>query len=147
MNNSKSSQPKLLDRVRHICRLKHYSYSTEKTYVTPKGFRRWIRRFIRYHHTRHPLHMNATHVKAFLSYLAVKRKVSASTQNQAMNALVFLYRDVLDVDLGDFSGAIRAKRPKRLPVVLTRTERGSATRTRHASAGRKSPLPSRSQNG
>jgi len=106
----------LLDQVREVLRLKHYSLRTEETYVG------WIKRFIFFHQKRHPREMGAPEVQAFLSHLAVQGQVAASTQNQALNALVFLYHQVLDQDLGDFAAFVRAKRPARLPVVLSRDE-------------------------
>ena len=107
--------PKLIDRMRQIMRVKHYSLRTEKSYV------HWVRRYIFYHNKRHPQEMGAGEVQSFLSYLAVNQRVSASTQNQALNALVFLYKHVLKKELGAID-AVRAWRPKRLPVVLTREE-------------------------
>lgn len=97
-------------------RFKHYSLRTERTY------REWIKRFIFFHGKRHPREMGAFEVERFLSDLAVTRKVAASTQNQAFNALLFLYREVLHEDLGQIGEVERAKRPERLPVVLTREE-------------------------
>ncbi len=107
---------KLLDRVREAIRLKHYSYRTEKTYV------QWIRRYILFHNKRHPSEMNVPEIEAFLTHLAVEGKVAASTQNQAFNAILFLYREVLRQELEGPIDAIRAKRPKRLPVVLSPDE-------------------------
>ena len=107
-------KPKLLDQVRNTLRLKHYSLDTEKAYVG------WIKRFIFFHEKRHPLDMGADEIRNFLTYLAVSDKVAASTQNQALNAIVFLYKQVLHKDPGDFSSAVRAKCPQRLPVVLTK---------------------------
>jgi len=101
--------------MRRIVRVKHYSLRTEKSYV------HWVRRYIFYHNKRHPQEMGAGEVQSFLSYLAVNQRVSASTQNQALNALVFLYKHVLKKELGAID-AVRAWRPKRLPVVLTREE-------------------------
>jgi len=92
------------------------SFRTEKTYL------HWIRRYIRHHGRRHPREMGATEVEAFLTSLAVDRQVSASTQNQALAAILFLYRDVLEIELPWLTEVIRAKRPQRLPVVLTRSE-------------------------
>src|SRR2546422_2260645 len=106
---------RLLDQVREVIRFKHYSIRPEDAYV------QWIKRFIFFHGKRHPREMGATEIEAFLTDLAVRRKVAASTQNQALNALVFLYKEVLHVELGEFS-AVRAKRPGRLPVVLTKAE-------------------------
>ena len=107
---------KLLDQVRETIRLKHYSRSTEKTYVL------WIKRFILFHQKRHPLEMGEREIEAFLSSLALQGKVSASTQNQAFNALLFLYRQVLHKELEESIQAVRAKRPQRLPTVLSREE-------------------------
>ena len=105
----------LLDRVRRAIRTLHYSHRTEKAYAG------WIRRFILFHGKRHPREMGHEEICLFLSHLATHRKVSASTQNQAMSALLFLYRDVLNVEL-DWLKVVRAKRPRRLPVVMTREE-------------------------
>ena len=106
---------RLLDQVREVIRFKHYSIRTEDAYV------QWIKRFIFFHGKRHPKEMGATEIEAFLTDLAVRGKVAASTQNQALNALVFLYQKVLHIELGEFS-AERARRPDRLPVVLTKAE-------------------------
>ncbi|MDP2752498.1 MAG: integron integrase [Rhodocyclaceae bacterium] len=108
--------PKLLDQVRDRLRLKHYSIRTETQYV------QWIRRFILFHGKRHPSNMGAVEVEAFLTHLAVEGKVAAATQNQALSALLFLYREVLGVDLPWLDKVVRAKTPQRLPVVLTRQE-------------------------
>jgi len=108
--------PKLLDRVREANRLRHGSRSTEKSYVG------WIRRYILFHGKRHPAEMGAPEVTRFLSSLAVEGRVAASTQNQALSALLFLYRHVLHQDLPWLEDVVRAKRPKHLPVVLTRDE-------------------------
>ena len=108
--------PRLLEQVRQRIRAKHYSYRTEKTYV------HWIRRFILFHGKRHPRDMEAAEVERFLTSLAVERKVSASTQNQALSAILFLYREVLEVELLWLEGVVRARRPERRPVVLTRDE-------------------------
>src|SRR5262245_4582259 len=106
---------KLLDRVRHAVRAKHFSYRTEQCYV------HWIERYIRFHGIKHPDTMGAAEVEAFLTDLAVNGRVSASTQNQALAALLFLYQNVLGRDLGQLS-AVRARRPVRVPVVLSRDE-------------------------
>jgi site-specific recombinase XerD len=111
--SSLPSAPKLLDRVRDKIRLKHYSLRTEQAYLD------WIRRFILHHGKRHPGNMGAAEVEAFLTHLAVAGKVAASTQNQAKNALLFLYREVLETELPWLDGIERAKAPKHLPVVLT----------------------------
>ena len=108
--------PRLLEQVRQRIRAKHYSYRTEKTYV------HWIRRFILFHGKRHPGEMGAAEVERFLTSLAVDRKVSASTQNQALSAILFLYRDVLGAELPWLDGVVHARRPERRPVVLTRDE-------------------------
>ena len=106
---------KLLDQVRDAIRLKHYSIRTEEAYVN------WIKRYIFFHGVRHPAEMGAAEVEAFLTHLAVKENVAVSTQNQALSALLFLYREVLHQELGPVD-ALRAKRPKRLPTVLTKEE-------------------------
>lgn len=108
--------PRLLDRVRQELRTLHYSRRTEKTYVA------WVRRFIVHNGLRHPREMGEAEVSAYLSHLATEAKVSASTQNQALCALLFLYRRVLGVEMDWVDGVVRAKRPQRLPVVLTRDE-------------------------
>ena len=110
------AEKKLLDQVRDKIRLKHYSYKTEKAYV------HWIRRFILFHDKRHPRDMAEPEISRFLRFLAREKRVSASTQNQALNAIVFLYKNVLRFELGQFSGIEWAKRPRRLPVVFTREE-------------------------
>ena len=109
-------EPRFLDQVAQACRLKHLSYRTEQSYVA------WVRRFILFHNKRHPRELGPTEVRAFLTHLAVNRRVSASTQNQALNAIVFMYREVVRRDPGEFGEFDRAKRPKRLPTVLTRDE-------------------------
>ncbi len=110
-------KPKLLDRVRAALRARHYSPRTEEAYLA------WIKRYLFFFHARrHPAEMGAEEVTRFLSSLAVDGRVAASTQNQALSALLFLYRDVLEADLPWLDGIVRAKRPERLPVVLTRDE-------------------------
>jgi integron integrase len=109
-------KPKLLDLVRNTIRLKHYSIRTERAYID------WIRRFILFHHKRHPASMGAPEISAFLAHLAVEGKVAASTQTQALSAIVFLYREVLKRDVGSLGEVARAKRPERLPVVFSRAE-------------------------
>jgi Phage integrase, N-terminal SAM-like domain len=119
MDDKLESAPKprkLLDQVRDAIRLKHYSLRTEQTYVD------WIKRYIIFHRKEHPKEMGAPQVKAFLEHLAIDLHVSASTQNQALNALVFLYREIIGQDFGDLGDVLRANRPKRLPVVLSRGE-------------------------
>ena len=109
-------KPKLLDRVRAVARIRHLSLRTEQAYSD------WIRRFILFHRKRHPEEMGAEEIRQFLSHLAVEGQVSASTQNVALCALLFLYRDVLEVELPYVEGVLRAKRPARVPVVFTRQE-------------------------
>jgi site-specific recombinase XerD len=109
-------KPRLLDRVRDRTRRKHYALRTEKSYL------QWIRRFILFHGKRHPEEMGAPEIEAFLTHLAVRRHVSPGTQNQALHALLFLYRGVLELDLPWLDGIERAKKPSRLPVVLDRVE-------------------------
>jgi len=107
---------KLLDHVRDVMRLKHYSLRTERTYCD------WIARFIRFHELRHPRDMGEAELSTFLTHLARDGKVAASTQNQALSALLFLYKEVLKQEIGWLENVERAKRPARLPVVLTRNE-------------------------
>ncbi|MDD2658676.1 MAG: integron integrase [Methylococcales bacterium] len=112
--NTTQSQPKkLLDQVRDKIRFKHYSLSTENTYLS------WIKQFILYHGKRHPSGMGAAEVETFLTYLATQRHVSSSTQNQALSAILFLYREVLAITLPWLDSFERSKKPRRLPVVLT----------------------------
>lgn len=108
--------PKLLDRVRVAARLRHFSRRTEKAYVG------WARRFILFHGKRHPDDMGANEITRFLSSLATARKVSASTQNQALAALLFLYRNVLEKDVPWLDELVRAKRSVHIPVVMSRAE-------------------------
>jgi len=107
---------RLLDQVREVIRKKHYSIRTEQAYV------QWIRRFILFHGKRHPKHMGEKEISQYISHLATHSRVAASTQNQALNALVFLYKHVLQKELGDFGHMERAKRPERLPTVLSKAE-------------------------
>jgi integron integrase len=109
-------KPKLLDQVRQAIRARHYSRRTEDVYVM------WIKRYIFFHGVRHPAEMGEPEINAFLTHLAVKEHVSASTQNQALAALLFLYRHVLSREVGDLGQVVRARKPTRLPVVLTREE-------------------------
>ena len=111
-----SAEIKLADQIRNVLRCKHYSIRTEKTYLS------WIKQFVIFHGMRPPRAMGVQEIETFLSHLAVNRKVSASTQNQAFNAILFLYRDVLQIVLGDTINAVRAKRPARVPVVLSQEE-------------------------
>ena len=110
------SSVKLLDHTRQLLRRRHYAYNTEQRYLA------WIKRFILFHGKRHPTHMGQTEIEAFLTHLAVKDKVAASTQNQALNALLFLYRHVLDIPIDFPLSSVRARRPKRIPTVLSKTE-------------------------
>jgi integron integrase len=105
-----------LDQVRESLRSRHYSRRTEESYVA------WIRKYILFHNKRHPKEMGEKEINEFLTHLALKVKVSASTQNQALSAILFLYRYVLKKELGDFGEIVRARRPKRLPVVMTKEE-------------------------
>jgi integron integrase len=115
MSTGPSSSP-FLDRVREAIRVRHYSIRTEDAYV------HWIKRFILFHEKRHPEEMGEIEVAAFLTHLATRRNVAASTQNQALNALVFLYKVVLERPLESIGGVVRAKKPVRLPFVLSRRE-------------------------
>ena len=111
-----AAKPRLLDQVRLAIRARHYSPRTERSYVT------WIRRYILFNGTRHPAEMGQAEVSRFLSALATRGRVSASTQNQALSAILFLYKEVLRTEIGWLNDVVRAKRPIRLPVVLTRRE-------------------------
>ena len=108
--------PRLLEQLRDAVRRRHYSYRTEKAYL------HWARRYILFHRKRHPAEMGESEVAMFLTHLAVQRRGSASTQNQALNARLFLYKQVLDRDIGLIQGVTRAKRSQHLPAVLTREE-------------------------
>jgi integron integrase len=108
---------KLLDQVRHLARVKHFSIRTERCYV------QWAERYIRFHGIKHPNTMGALEIEQFLTHLAVEGKVSASTQNQALAALLFLYQEVMKIDVGRLN-AVRARRPKRVPLVLSQPEVG-----------------------
>jgi integron integrase len=110
------NKPKLLDQVRQLMRLRHYSLRTEEAYVG------WIRRFILFHGKRHPGELNEKHVSEFLTSLAIQGRVAAATQNQALNALLFLYKEVLQRELGFIGTALRVKRPPKVPVVLSPAE-------------------------
>jgi len=111
-----SQSPRLLDQVRDRIRARHYSLRTEKTYI------QWVRRFVRFCGMRHPRELGASDVEGFLTHLAVTAKVSASTQNQALAAILFLYKEVLESPLPWLGSVVRAKQPAHLPVVLTRDE-------------------------
>ncbi len=114
--SSSAPKPKLLDQVRQAIRTRHYSDRTEKAYI------HWIKRYIFFHDKRHPQEMAEAEIARFLSSLATTGRVSASTQNQAFNTLLFLYDGVLNKKIGLIDGVVRAKRPQRLPVVLTKDE-------------------------
>ena len=109
-------QPKLMDNLRQALQARHYSKSTEQPYCL------WVKRFIYFHNVKHPDEMAEPEINAFLTHLAVKEKVSSSTQNQALAAILFLYRHVLKREVGNLGNVIRARKPKRLPVVMTREE-------------------------
>ena len=111
-----ANPPRLLDQVRNAIRRKHFSLRTEQSYV------HWIKRFILFHGKRHPREMGAAEVTAFLNHLARERQVASATQNQGLNAILFLYREVLSSPLGWLEGVDRAKRPGRVPTVLTQEE-------------------------
>jgi integrase len=111
-----SDKPKLLDQVRNAIRRKHFSIRTEQAYTD------WIRRFILFHGKRHPGEMAEPEVTEFLTHLSRERNVAASTQNQALSALLFLFKEVLKQEIGWLQGVERSKKPARLPVVLTRDE-------------------------
>jgi len=112
----KEQQPKLLDRLHENLRSRHYSRKTEQTYCM------WVKPFCHFHNLRHPAEMAEPEINEFLTHLAVKERVSASTQNQALCALLFLYRHVLKQEIGNLGDIIRARKPKRLPIVMTREE-------------------------
>lgn len=112
----KQPPPKLLDQVRGVIRARHYSLRTEEAYV------RWMRRFILFHGKRHPREMGVREVQQFLTHLAVESRVAASTQSQALSAMLFLYQEVLKQDIGWLHEVVRAKQPQRMPVVLTQDE-------------------------
>ncbi len=107
---------KLLEQVSDFIRIKHYSYKTEKSYIN------WIKRYILFHDKRHPKEMGSAEIEAFLTHLAVEENVAASTQNQALNAILFLYREVIKQELDLQVNAVRAKRSRYIPTVLTKEE-------------------------
>ena len=137
MDMSGSSPPRLLDRVRAEVRVRHYSLRTEQAYVD------WIRRFILFHGKRHPAAMGEAEIQAFLTHLAVDKSVAASTQNQALSALLFLYRQVLGRELGDLSGVTRARRSRRRRQRLPprRRRRRRSGESSGARAKRSPPAP------
>lgn len=114
--DDQNARPGLLEVVRQSIRTKHYSIRTEEVYLS------WVRRFVRFHGMRHPREMGAGEVEQFLSHLAIQRDVSASTQNQALSAILYLYKEVLGIDLPWMAEVTRAKKQRKLPVVLTRDE-------------------------
>ncbi len=121
MENSKKFRPdpelRLMDQVQQVLRYHHYAYRTEQTYCD------WIMRYIRYHGSKtHPRKMGKKEIEAFLSHLAVQQKVAASTQRQALNAIVFLYKKVLDIPVDEKLEPVRAKRHRRPPVVMAQSE-------------------------
>ncbi len=107
---------KLLEEVRDVLRRRHYSIRTEQAYTS------WIKNYIAFHRMRHPRDMGKREIEAFLNHLARGRNVASSTQNQAFNAILFLYRDVLGIELADTINASRAQRPQRVPAVMTHEE-------------------------
>jgi len=116
MSTGTPTKKKLLDQVRDVLRVQHYSYRTEKTYIG------WIKRYIVFHGKRHPRDMGKAEIEAFLTFLAVERHVAASTQNQALNSILFLYRSVLGINVEQMTDVVRAKRNKRIPVVFSQRE-------------------------
>jgi len=110
------NKPKLLDQVRQVIRIKHYSLRTEESYIN------WIKRFIFFHNKKHPLEMGEKEIGKFITHLAKNKQVSASTQNQALCAIVFLYKNVLKKELDDTISIYWSKKPKKLPVVFTKRE-------------------------
>jgi len=116
VESANKKKPKLLDRMRCELRARHYSWSTEDSYL------HWSKRFILFHKERHPAEMGEQEINRFLTHLATREHVSSSTQNQALSAILFLYRHVLKIEVGDLGEVIWARRPTRLPVVLTKEE-------------------------
>ena len=112
----KPNSGRLLDRLAQAIRVRNYSYRTEQAY------RMWVKQYIRFHNLKHPEQLDITNVRQFLDHLALDKNVSPSTQNQALNALNFLYRHVLDMPLEKVSGIYRARKTQKLPVVLTHAE-------------------------
>jgi len=110
------SKPRLIDQARNVMRLHHYSVRTEDAYI------QWIKKFIFFHNKRHPKEMGEKEIRSYLTHLAVDKHVAASTQNQALSAILFLYKRVLELELDWIDDVVRAKKPKRLPVVLTKSE-------------------------
>ena len=108
--------PRLIDQLIEALRSRHYSLRTEQAYAL------WVKRFIRFHKMRHPKDMGEAEINAFLTHLAVDTKVSASTQNQALSALLFLYRYVFGIEIGDLGDVVRARKSQHIPIVMTRAE-------------------------
>ena len=113
---TEAPSPRLLDQLRESLRARHYSPRTEKAYC------QWVARYIRFHHYRHPAEMVEPEINAFLTHLAVEEKVSASTQTQALSALLYLYRHVIGYEIGEIEGLVRARASRHLPVVMTPQE-------------------------
>ena len=116
LSETKKAGPKLMDLVHFACRRRHFSPKTEAAY------KHWIKRFIFFHNKQHPKDLGPYEIEAFLNHLAVTERVAASTQNQALNALLFLYKQVLKMEIEHLDNLVRARRPQRLPVVLSRDE-------------------------
>src|SRR5713101_9415874 len=116
MSQNQLQPPRLLEQMRKVIRARHYSLRTEETYLS------WVKRFILFHGKRHPRDMGVQEVQQFLAYLAVEGHVAASTQSQALSAILFLYQQVLKHDIGWLHDVVRAKQPQRLPVVFTQDE-------------------------
>lgn len=116
MSSNIAENERLIPKARRVMRLKHYSIRTERSYIN------WIKRYVHFHGTQHPAKLGKQHIEAFLSHLATEEHVAASTQNQAFNALLFLYRYVLEMPFGDDIQALRARKLERVPTVLTRDE-------------------------
>jgi Phage integrase, N-terminal SAM-like domain len=116
LSTPSGAPPKLIPTVRRALRVRHYSHRTEEAYVG------WVRRFVRFHDLRHPAELGEREIAEFLTHLATGAGVAASTQTQALSALLFLYRDILERPFEELQGIARAKRPERVPVVLSRVE-------------------------
>ena len=124
------AKPRLIDQTRNVLRVFHYSIRTEENYI------QWIKRVIFFHNKRHPKDMGEKEIRSFLTHLAVDKHVSASTQNQALSAILSLYKRVLELDLDWIDNVVRAKRPKRLPVVLSKGEVNAILNARTGRVGR-----------
>lgn len=119
------AKSELLEQVRQTCRLKHFSLKTEKAYIT------WIKRFILFNNKRHPREIREKEISKYLTFLADKANVSASTQNQASSAILFLYHDVLEINLSKIDNIHRPRRSSKLPVVFTKDEVNSVLNQLH----------------